>query len=87
MIHFVFSSFSACIFTPLLTTVNILLEGILYFVSATVNKLLSPSTVAWKVLGVKEMKSVLTVVSFKILKEPVAFASLPTSSKLIFYPF
>src|SRR5258705_9288639 len=46
-----------------------------------------PANVAWKVGSVKEMKSVLTELSFKIVKAPRLWAFLPTSSMLIFTPF
>jgi hypothetical protein len=40
-----------------------------------------------KVGAEKEIKSVLTDVSFKILKEPLILEFFPTSSRLIFTPF
>src|SRR5258706_399955 len=64
-------SFSAWIFTPLLTTVNILFAGILYSFNAVVYNPTKPCRVAEKVGSVKEIKSVLTEVSLMILKAPL----------------
>ena len=80
-------SFSAWVFTPLLITTKIFSDGILYCLITEVYNLVRALSVAWKVGCVKEIKSVLTAVSFKILKEPSFFEFLPISSILSFTPF